>query len=181
MSERLPTDELRAEHDVALGQINELVEAAAGVRNRESRAWEEVGRGLRERVEELGGALLLHFRKEEEGLFTDVVAMVSKDAPRVDILAHFFEEEADDDLKAHTLLRGRLKELTALLDKAEKARKLEAEEAARFDLLANLARDLLERHAKKEHELVFPMIERLLDDEQMRAAWTRIREISGSA
>ena len=181
MAKRLPTDELREEHQAALDGFEGLRQALEGVRGGggadgggadESRAWA----GLRKRLDEVRALLLLHFRKEEDGLFPDVVSLVSRDAPRVDILTHFFGEEADDDLKAHTLLRGRLRELTEMLE--GEAAGLGDEAQPRLESLLGMSRDLLERHAAKEHKLVFPMIERLLDESQMAAAQDRMESLS---
>ena len=170
MSERTPVDALRAEHEVVRGKMSELAEAVLGLRAEEGKQWGEVGEGLCSRAAELRDALVMHVRKEEEGLFPDVIGMVSRGAPRVDILSSFFGAEADDDLKAHTLLRSRLKEVAALLDGAEEAGECDTATAARLGTV-------LERHAKKEHELVFPMIERLLDDSQMAAVGERLAKI----
>jgi hemerythrin-like domain-containing protein len=54
---------------------------------------------------------------------------------------------------------------------------LDPETSGRLRGLTNATRDLLERHADKEHKLVFPMIERLLDPEQMAAAGERMRAL----
>ncbi len=181
MSETTPVDALRAEHEVVLGKMRELAEAVLGLRAEEGKQWREVGEGLRSRAGELREALVVHFRKEEDGLFPDVIGMVAKGAPRVDILSSFFGAEADDDLKAHTLLRSRLKDVAALLDGAEEAGECDSATAARLGTVVGLAKDLLERHVKKEHELVFPMIERLLDDSQMAAVGERLEKIDRAA
>lgn len=178
MSERSPTDELRAEHDVAFAKMDSLADAVARLQRSEADRSADVGEGADACAAEVQRALLLHFRKEEEGLFPDVLSVVSRGAPRVDILSHFFGGEADDDLKAHALLRGRLKDVRGLLDEAAQAGQLDRAAAARLDTLVGLTKDLLGRHAKKEHELVFPMIERLLDEPQMAAVRERMREIS---
>jgi len=180
MSERSPTEELRAEHVVALAKMNEFAQAASYLQSGKETTWNRAGEDVRARASELQEALLLHFRKEEDGLFPDVLSMVSRGAPPVDILSHFFGDEADDDLKAHTVVRGRLRDVRALLDGAAQAGQLDGAAAARLDTLVGLTQDLLERHAKKEHELVFPMIERLLDESQMAAVKERMQEISGA-
>jgi len=177
MRERRPTDELRAEHEVVLGEMRGLVEATARLRSGEGESWLEVGDDLRARLGDLRERLLLHFRKEEEGLFPDVLRVVARGAPRVDVLTHFFGEEADDDLKAHALLRVRMRDLAGLLEEAREAGRLEANARMRLGTLVDLMRDLLERHASKEDRVVFPMIERLLDDSQMAAVWERMEAI----
>ncbi len=178
MSDGLPTDDLRAEHRDALEQVIALEAAVGALQAGQSGDWAQARVELQRRIKRLREGLLLHFRREEEGLFPDVLTMVSRDAPRVDILSQFFQEEADDDLTAHTLLRARTKDLSDALDEMAQAQEIDATSAARLATLVGLTKDLLERHANKEHELVFPMIERLLDESQMAAASARMREIS---
>ena len=174
MSERLPTDELRAEHEVALRGMGEVVEASALLRSVSSdKAWEAVGA----RLGRLREGLLLHFRKEEEGLFPEVAAMAAQGAPRVDILGQFFGEQADDDLTAHALLRQRMDEMAAVVVEVVKRRRGGGSEAERLGTLVEATRDLLERHAGKEDRLVFPMIERVLSPEQMAAVRERMEAI----
>jgi len=177
MDEKTPTDELRDEHEHARAAIAEFQRKIDVLCDGTDSSSPEVAGDLRNDLDQLCRSLLLHFRKEEEGLFPDVLQMVSRGAPRVDILGEFFGEETDDDLKAHHLLRGRLRQLRELLDAADKADGLDPETSGRLRALTSATRDLLERHADKEHKLVFPMIERLLDPEQMAAAGERMRAL----
>ncbi len=178
MTEMGPIAELRGEHDVVLAKMNELAQGVVRLQTGEEANWAEMGQEVGARAAEVQEGLVVHFRKEEEGLFPDVLSMVSRGAPRADILSHFFQDEADDDLKAHTILRGRLRDVRAVLEGAGQAGELDGAGAARLKTLVGLAKDLMERHAKKEHELVFPMIERLLDESQMAAVRERMRGIS---
>jgi hemerythrin-like domain-containing protein len=178
MSEMLPTDELREEHKVAVALVRELADAVSRVKGGEACGEREAIEGARERALEVQKVLHLHFGKEEEGLFPDVLVVASRGAPRVDILTQFFSEEADDDLKAHTLLRRRMKDMLSLLEGALQSGRCEEATAARLGTLMGLSKDLLERHATKEHELIFPLIERLLDDAQLAAVRERMRAIS---
>lgn len=177
MGEKTPTDELRNEHEHARAAIAEFQRKIDVLCAGPDSSWPEVAGDLRNDLDELCRALLLHFRKEEEGLFPEVIQMVSRGAPRVDILGEFFGEETDDDLKAHHLLRSRLRQLRELLDAADKADSLDPETSGRLRGLTDATRDLLERHIDKEHRLVFPMIERLLDSTQMAAAGERMRAL----
>jgi hemerythrin-like domain-containing protein len=178
MREIAPIEELRGEHDVVLAKMNEFAQAVTRLQTGEEASWAEIGEDVGAHAAELQEALLAHFRKEEDALFPDVLSMVSRGAPRADILSHFFQDEADDDLKAHTVLRGRLKDVRAVLEGAAQVGKVDGAAAAGLNTLVGLAKDLLERHAKKEHELVFPMIERLLDESQMAAVRERMQGIS---
>jgi len=177
MGEKTPTDELRDEHEHARAAMAGLQRKIDVLCAGTDTAWPEVAGDLRNDLDELCRGLLLHFRKEEEGLFPEILRIVSKGAPRVDILGEFFGGEADDDLKAHHLLRSRLRQLRELLDAADKADGLDSETSGRLRGLTGATRDLLERHADKEHKLVFPMIERLLDPRQMAAAGERMRAL----
>jgi iron-sulfur cluster repair protein YtfE (RIC family) len=176
----LPTDQLRLEHEVALASMRRLRDAcrdqSAVVHDAASNHMETAGAIL----SQVRTALLLHFRKEEEGLFPDVQQMVSQGAPAVDIIAGFFREQSDDDLKAHTLLRGRLLEMAELVASLRSSGTRREEAAKQLQLKAESTHDLLARHADKESTLVFPIIERLLDKAQMAAVAARIQVIEAS-
>jgi iron-sulfur cluster repair protein YtfE (RIC family) len=178
MTERSPTQELREEHDAALAAIGRLAEGLpgplSGTGDTGAAARPELGRALAE----LREAMLLHFRKEEEGLFPDVQSMLSEGAPRVDIVAEFFTGESEDDLIAHHLLRARMREVGELLAALPQAGEWDPELTARLGAALDLTRDILRRHADKEDRLVFPMIERLLDASQMAAVRARFEAIA---
>lgn len=127
------------------------------------------------------GTLLLHFRKEEEGLFPEVQQMVSEGAPAVDIIAGFFREQSDEDLKAHTLLRGRMLEMSELLARLAASGGGSGKVLERLGLAAEATYGLLQRHARKEETVVFPIIERLLDEAQMAVVAGRMGSIERSA
>jgi iron-sulfur cluster repair protein YtfE (RIC family) len=150
------------------------VEAVGRQRQGRSRAEQEI----RSQVETLEQAMLLHFRKEEEGLYPEVQRITAEGAPAVDILSQFFGQQADDDLTAHRLLRGRMREMLGLLEAVRGAREFDSGWSEGLRAVVGAAQDLLTRHARKEDTLVFPMIERLLDDAQMAAAGERMRIIA---
>ena len=177
MDEKTPTDELRDEHEHARAAIAALQRKIDVLCASTDSTWPEVAGEIRGDLDEFCRGLLLHFRKEEEGLFPEVLKMVSKGAPRVDILGDFLDGEADDDLKAHHLLRSRVRQLRELLDDADKADGLDPETSGRLRGRAGAPPELRGRPAAKEHKLVFPMIERLLDPQQMAAAGERIRAL----
>ena len=178
MSEGLPLEELRDEHSVALDVMREASDEVRAITASAPSAWGPEADKLLWRLRELRRALVLHFRKEEEGLFPDVRAKVAEGAPPKDILAQFFGEQADDDLTAHHLLRQRTQALLSHLQELQRTGQLDAESCERLPALADSTSDLLQRHAEKENKLVFPMIERLLDESQMAAVRDRMGAIS---
>lgn len=179
MGGRSPTDELRREHEAILAQVTEFASAIDRITGR-IRNWDEVGAGIRRLLGAFRRPLLLHFRKEEEGLYPDVREAVSRGAPKGDILSQFFSEQADDDIVAHRLLRGRLRDVITKLDAFEQAGRAEAIAIDRLQALVHGALGLLQRHADREGTLVFPMIERLLPEDQMAAAADRIQAIAAA-
>ena len=178
MSKGLPLEELRSEHDVALAVMREVRDEARAITASAPSTWSPGADKFLWRLRELRRALLLHFRKEEEALFPDVRAKVAEGAPAKDILGAFFGDQADDDLKAHHLLRQRTEELLRHLQELQRTAQIEAASCDPLAALADSTLDLLQRHAEKEHRLVFPMIERLLDDSQIAAVRERMRAIS---
>jgi hemerythrin-like domain-containing protein len=177
---RSPTDELREEHDVALAGMTRLRELAAALLGGGQAAPEGAGDELSAMLADFGRTLQLHFQKEEEGLFPEVRQMISEGAPPVDILSEFFGEEAEDDLVAHHLLRGRLRELREVVKGIAEAGQADEEASGRLRRSIESTHDLLERHVEKESKLVFPMIERLLDAKQVAAVRERFAAIAGS-
>jgi hemerythrin-like domain-containing protein len=131
-------------------------------------------------VAALRDALLLHFRREEEALFPDLVDLMSEDAPEADIIAGFFRQESDDDVSAHTTLRLALHGIANLLEQmaVPNARPQHSVSALRDRF--ERARDLLSRHAEKEETVIFPMVERLLEEAQLRAIAARLATITSA-
>jgi len=181
MNESSPIAMLSQEHEAALEKIRTIELSLRGFAAGPTSGELETARNLWASFDEFRRLLLTHFRKEEEGLFPDVRQMVSEGAPRVDILSAFFAEESDDDLKAHTLLRARLKELAVLMQRAKAAEVLDEALASSMQMSVNLTQDLLARHADKETRLVFPMIARLLSPRHMAAILNRIGAVSSAA
>jgi hemerythrin-like domain-containing protein len=119
-------------------------------------------------------ALLLHFRREEEGLFPEARRLVAERATRVDVMSRFFGEEGEDDMNAHASLASRANDAVALLGQIEEARQLDDQSLRRLRTLVNTTVSLLERHAEKEDTMVFPMIERSLDPLDMEEVRKRM-------
>jgi len=183
MTTEAPLDKLRHDHAAATQAVKLVADLVADLTGAPPTAWPDIGerlrgeRRLRTSVEGLAQILLPHFRLEEEVLFPQVRAMMSEGAPAVDILSQFLDGEADDDLTAHFLLRSRLRELTSVLDAGQQPGGLGADELAVIRTTTNLLADVLRRHAEKEHKLIFPMIERMLDPAQMAEVAERMRNI----
>ena len=177
MSETSPTAILKQDHVVAFTTVDALAQDLAYP---EDVFWAKTAEGIHGRVAALRDALLVHFRREEEALFPEVVDLVSEDAPEADIIAGFFHQESDDDLSAHTTLRLALHGIANLLERmtAPNARPQHSITALR-DRFAR-ARDLLSRHVEKEETVIFPMIERLLEEEQLRAIAVRLAAITSA-
>ncbi len=123
----------------------------------------------------------LHFRREEEGLFPDAQRMVSEDASRTSVIGAFFGEEAEDDLGAHMTLRTRVGEMIGVLDEAALAGQIGEQTPKRLRALLNVIENLLARHAAKEDDFIFPMIERSLTTEQQQAVLSRLSAIAPGA
>jgi len=174
MGETSPIQVLLTDHVAARAEMDAVAANTIGL---SAAGWPGVAAEVGGRCGALHQLLLLHFRREEDGLYPDIVRMVSEGASEVDIIAGFFREATDHDLVAHTTLRGRLleiKELVAAMGQPER----DANQVAR-ELQATVAstRDLLNRHAEKEETVVFPMIARLLSEDQMEAVRARLAAI----
>jgi len=177
MTTEPPLDKLRHDHAVATQAVKAVADLVADLTGSAPTPRPDIGERLRTSVEELAQILLPHFRLEEEALFPQVRAMMSEGAPAVDILSQFLDGEADDDLTAHFLMRARLRELASDLDAGQQAGGLAADELAAIRATTNLLADILRRHAEKEHKLIFPMIERMLDAGQMAEVAERMGQI----
>jgi hemerythrin-like domain-containing protein len=131
----------------------------------------------RERLRGLRQTFLVHRCREEVGLFPDVERMVAHGLPKVDRVAGFFAGEAEDDIRAHLAVENSLRKMADLLD-ALKPEEVSGE-GARAELLDTAERThrLLRRHAGKEEDLVFPLIGRLLSEDQIAAVAARMREL----
>jgi iron-sulfur cluster repair protein YtfE (RIC family) len=177
MTVESPLDRLRDDHAAATQAVKLVADLVADLSGSAPTSWPDVGGRLKSGAAELGRILLQHFRLEEEALFPQVRAMMSEGAPAVDILSQFLDGEADDDLTAHFLMRSRLRELTSVLDAGQQAGGLAADQLAAIRTTTNLLTDILRRHADKEHRLIFPMIERMLDAAQMAEVAERMGQI----
>ncbi len=166
-------DDLKREHEAVLARLCALIEEVERVEAGSVELTQEMLAACRESVRSLHKVFVDHRCREEVGLFPDVEQIVSRGAPRVDILRAFFEGEADDDIAAHVAIEARLKEIEALLE-----RMLQGEEVG--PALGDTARamvDLLTRHATKEDTEVFPVMVRVLSEEQLAGVAKRLTEL----
>jgi hemerythrin-like domain-containing protein len=163
MRVKSPIDELGEEHESLRAHARDIQEAVRGLGAGTGAAWADVGRNLEESVRMFRRSLLLHFRREEEGLFPEARRLLAERAKRADVMSRFFAEEGEDDMSAHTSLASRTDDTLALLRQIEEAGMLDEESLRRLRTLVNTTISLLERHAEKEKRLIFPMIERSLD------------------
>ena len=176
-----PIEELRKEHQVLLADAKDLEAAVRALSGDGNASWTEVGGSLRERLEIFHRSLRLHFRREEEGLFPDVQEMVSQRSQRSDVMVQFFAQEGEDDMNAHVVLSMRTEDMLSLIDEIQAAGTVNRQSLARLRTLANLTRSLLERHAEKEDRLIFPMVERALDQLQLEEVAKRLSALGSAA
>ena len=145
MSERTPVDALRAEHEVVRGKMKELADAVLSLPAEERKQWGEVGEGLRSRVAELREALVVHFRKEEEGLFPVYLRRAGADAALVERI-----------LREHMELQGLARALRAEV----------AAEDVRAETLRALG-ELLSNHVRLEERELFEAIQATVPAEEL--------------
>lgn len=181
MSKLSPIQELVNEHDALLADVKDL---QAGVRDLAAGAalsWAQQARTLRDQFEMLQRALSLHFRREEEGLFPDAQSIVAPRGPRGDALSQFFAEEGEEDMNAHASLRTRAREMVSLIDQMAGSDRADQDALGRLRALLSVTAGLFGRHADKEARIIFPMIARSLDRDQMERVAARLAELGSAA
>lgn len=174
MSQASPIDELRKEHQRLLTDLKDLQDSA-----RESS--DQVTATGRDRMEMFQRALQIHFRREQEGLFPDARQLVARSSKPPAVLSSFFGSEAEEDIDAHRVLAERTQQLLDLVWDISQAVKPDPPSMARFRALLSLTLGLLERHADKEDKLIFPMIERSLEPEQLEQVAERMHALGSAA
>jgi iron-sulfur cluster repair protein YtfE (RIC family) len=92
-------------------------------------------------------------------------------------LSQFFGGEAEDDLIAHTVVRERMARVVQLLAASSGAGRLDAESLAKVRSLVEAAKGLLASHLAKEDKLVFPLIDRMLNPDELEAVKGRLQRI----
>ncbi len=177
MTPALAVEELRKDHEILRKDTAAFEATVRGLARSPEATGEALSGSLRARLAYFQAGMRLHFRREEEGLFPDVRRMVSEGARRADVIAQFFREEAEDDLSAHTVLVARMDEMIGALAEAEAAGRLGEQEGHQLRVQFGLFKSLLERHAAKEDNLIFPMVERALTPAQLDAVLDRLASI----
>lgn len=180
MSRSSPFSDLRKEHEILLTDVKALTSSVRQARAAPAEAADRL-RTLGEQLDMFTRGLLLHFRREEEGLYPDAQQMISEGAERSDVFGQFFAEEGEDDLAAHVTLGSRAQEMRDVLQEMSDAAQPTDEQYRRLLTLAQLTAALVERHAAKEDTLIFPMIERALTADQVDMVGERLRRLQSSA
>ncbi len=178
MSSWSPTVHLRQEHTHALGILDALNDTVNSVRTGGG-TWEHTRPAVAAGLGRLNDVLLVHFRKEEEGLFPDLLTRAMEGSEEAGILAGFLAGESDEDVTAHTAIRLRLRELTSVLTRAEEQGAGEGGFEEIHDGLV-FCRDLVRRHCDKEEMIIFPLIERLLGPKQMAEVRRRMASVAAA-
>lgn len=175
MSETSPTNELRKEHQLVLADIAAAHEMMQGLGAGPEAPQGFFSASFRARLDMFRQGILVHFRREEECLYPAANAMVSAGARGADLLGRFFNSEAEDDMQAHQVIRTRTNEIMSLFDAGTRG-ELNAMSVAHLRTITGLTKSLLERHALKEDNMIFPLIERGLTFEELAAVSDRMRE-----
>lgn len=169
-------DQLRKEHAAISGEVKALASSLGQLHRSEGETPATI-EAIASRFKGLHTAFLAHRRREEEGLFPTVVQMISEGALRLDIIVAFFAGEAEEDIGAHEEVDQQMLQIAALLDRMGGAQGGETEALARLAEVCEVTFALLERHADKEDALVFPMVARMLSDEQLQAVQRRLQTL----
>lgn len=181
MSGTLPLQELNGEHRSLAADVRQIEAAVREIGAVQAPSWAEETRTLRDQVEMFRRALAMHFRREEEGLFPDAKRMVADQAGPGDALSQFFAEEGDEDTSAHASLRTRVKDMLSRAEEMTRASGPDQESLGRLRALVSTTRSLLESHADRESKIIFPMIARALDDDQMEQVARRMTQLGAAA
>jgi regulator of cell morphogenesis and NO signaling len=181
MSGTLPLQELNGEHQSLAADVRQIEAAVREIGAAQAPSWAEDARTLRDQVEMFRRALAMHFRREEEGLFPDAQRMVADQAGPGDALSQFFAEEGDEDTSAHASLRTRVKDVLSLAEAMTRATGPDQESLGRLRALVSTTRSLLESHADRESKIIFPMIARALNDDQMEQVARRMNQLGAAA
>ena len=181
MSGRLPLQELNGEHQSLAADVRQIETAVREIGATQMPAWAEDARTLRDQLEMFRRALALHFRREEEGLFPDAKRMVADQGRPGDALTQFFAEEGEEDMSAHASLTTRAKDMLSLAEEMTHADGPDQQSLGRLRALVSTTRSLLESHADRESKIIFPMIARALDDDQMEQVARRMTQLGAAA
>ena len=130
---------------------------------------------LRRQVKALRRTFVIHRTEEEIGLYPEVEARLAEQGAEADALREFFAGQAEEDLAAHAAFDRGVHDLESLL--AALKRRDTGQLRTKLFEAARAATGLLTRHAHKEDTVIFPMILRVLSEEQIATVTTRMREL----
>jgi hemerythrin-like domain-containing protein len=181
MSAKPPLQELNGEHQSLATEVRQIEAAVREIGAVRMPSWAEEARTLRDQLEMFRRALALHFRREEEGLFPDAKRMVADQGRPGDALTQFFGEEGEEDMSAHASLTTRARDMLSLAEEMTRAEGPDQQSLGRLRALVSTTRSLLESHADRESKIIFPMIARALDDDQMEQVARRMTQLGAAA
>ncbi len=181
MRDASPLQELNDEHQSLAADVRQIETAVREIGAVRMPSWADHARTLRDQLEMFRRALRLHFRREEEGLFPDAKRMVADQGGPGDALTRFFAEEGEEDISAHASLTARAKDMLSLAEGMTRAEGPDQQSLGRLRALVSTTRSLLESHADRESKIIFPMIARALDDEQMEQVARRMTQLGAAA
>jgi iron-sulfur cluster repair protein YtfE (RIC family) len=174
-----PFQELLQDHSLLSAEAQECGATIQKSLQVASDEWKAHCSLLQNELEILKRKLRLHFLQEEECVFPESRESVSKQAGRADIFGGFLGGEAEEDLGAHQRILHRMEEMLVLAGQLAEQKR---EEATIRKLLAvfNLTSSLLQKHVEKEDTLIFPMLERTLDTQQLNLIYEKLKLMASS-
>lgn len=155
-----PLKQLKREHGPLNERKNVLFVEAKKIGNDEEKEVDQALQSLRENVQQFFQQLELHSRREEEVLFPMVARYVGKDVGPIAVM-----EYEHDQAKEHIM---------TFLKKTESINVSEAKDLASYVINAYT---ILTDHFAKEEQVLFPMAEKLLSNEEKEELAQKIAEV----
>jgi hemerythrin-like domain-containing protein len=177
VGEQSVLDQLREEHESILRQVDVVRQRLAQLSGKPEADSASAVAECQKAVLRLRRAFLVHRCREEVGLFPEVELLISEGTARVDIVRDFLYGEAEDDILAHLEIEQNLTKMGELIEGPRRRDTTGAETLGAISALSQATLALLERHAQKEDSLVFPMMVRMLSEEQLGAVGRRLDEL----
>lgn len=160
----IPLQRLKDEHGPLNKMKKELFEISSSIEDTEEAEWLEVITNLRKKVESFIDVLDPHSQREEGVLFEMMAKYIGKTSGPIAVM----EYEHD---QAKTNIGAFLMETENLTDNLLK------DEAKRLASYVREAYLILTDHFMKEENILFPMAEKILSDEEKQELEVRINEI----
>jgi hemerythrin-like domain-containing protein len=178
LAERPLLEGLYRDHRSLATNLQSLHETIQHLSPSPSASADEVVSGrLRGRFQVLYLGLTHHFRQEEQGLYPEARPLISQGARGADVFGQFFAAEAEEDHGCHAVIASRVEGITDLLQEAEQAGELGADQIARLRSIMGLVRGIFDRHADKEDRFIYPMLQQSLDFDQRTRVRQRLQEL----